>query len=76
MLKMRFARKAKLALLSTFAVAGSTMFSSCGMGDIWDNMVAGALAGVKGATTNWVDGLIIDFNEFVEATPDTPIDTP
>jgi hypothetical protein len=62
-------------LLAACLLASSTV-CSCGLTDIKDNIIAGALAGVKGAATNWVDGFIVDLNEFFEAIPDTPIDTP
>ena len=75
MLMARVVRKARLALLTTCVVAGSTV-CSCGLTDIRDNLIAGALAGIKGATTNWVDGIIPDLNEIIEAMPDNPIDTP
>jgi len=55
---------------------GSTVFTSCGATDIRDNLIEGALSAVKGAATSWVDGLLPDFNEFIEAVPDNPIDTP
>lgn len=75
MFMVRVLRKARLALMATCLVAGSSV-CSCGIADIKDNLIAGALAGVKGAATNWIDGILPDFNEFVEAIPDTPIDTP
>lgn len=75
MIKLRFLHRAKLAAM-TALLAGGTLFTSCGLTDIRDNLVAGALSGVKGAASGWVDGLIPDFNEFIEAIPDNPIDTP
>ena len=75
MLNARLVRRVRIALLTTFA-AGSTMFASCGMADIRDNLIAGSLAGFKGAATNWVGGFLINFNEFWEPFPDNPIDTP
>lgn len=71
-----FLRKAKLAVMTTFIAAGSTVFSSCGWTDVRDNLVAGALDAVSGASENWISSLIIDMNEIFEATPDTSIDTP
>jgi len=76
MLRVRFLRKVTLALLTTSALAGGTVFTSCGPTDIRDNLLAGALAGVKGAATNWIDGLLPDFNEFVGAIPKTPVINP
>jgi hypothetical protein len=74
---MRKVCKVKLSLLTTLAITGGTLFTSCGLTDLKDNLIAGALAGVKNAATNWVDGAIMDLNEIVEATPDNPlIDTP
>jgi|GEM_PF-2665914 len=75
MLSKSIVRRTKFALMAA-VLGGGTLFSSCGINDIQDNLIAGALAGVKGAATNWVDGLLIDFNEFVEAIPDNPVDTP
>jgi len=76
MLNRHFARKAKPALGVAMALAGGTLFTSCGLTDVRDNLIAGVLAGVKGSATTWVDGLLPDFNEFIEAVPDNPIDTP
>ena len=76
MFKPRYWIRVKLAVLTTFAVTGGAMFTSCGLSDIRDNLIAGALGAVEGAAANWVDGLLIDANEIFEATPDNPIDTP
>ena len=75
MFNARFLRKMRFAVLSV-CVAGGTMFTSCGLTDIRDNLISGALGGIEGAAENWVSALIIDLNEIFEATPDTPIDTP
>ena len=75
MLMARVVRRARLAVLTVCVVAGSTV-CSCGLTDIRDNLIAGALAGIKGAATTWVDGIIPDLNEIIEAMPDNPIDTP
>ena len=76
MFNRHFARKAKLALVTAMAFGGGTLFTSCGLTDIRDNLIAGALSGVKGTASTWIDGLLPDFNEFIEAIPDDPIDTP
>ena len=76
MMSRRIARKAKLTLVAAMALVGGTVFTSCGLTDIRDNLISGALSGVKGAASNWIDGLLPDFNEFIEAVPDNPIDTP
>ena len=53
-MKKRFARKAKLALAMAMALAGGTVFTSCGLSDIKNNLIAGALGAVKTVTQNWV----------------------
>ncbi len=40
-------KKAKLAVLTTMAVAGGTMFSSCGWTDVQKNLYAGTLSFVN-----------------------------
>ncbi len=65
----RYVRKTKMALFMAFALAGGTVFASCTMTDIKDNLIAGSLAAVKGAATNWVSSLFVDFTEFVEPLP-------
>lgn len=75
MSQSRLLRRIRTGLL-TVCMAGGTLFSSCGLGDIKDNLIAGALSGVKNSASIWVDGLIPDFNEFIEAVPDNPVDTP
>lgn len=73
----RFVRKTKLAALAAFAVAGGTMFGGCGLSDIKNNLVDGALAAVKGASTDFIGSFLVDFNEWIDPIPDAPlIDTP
>lgn len=74
MRRMSFSEKMKAALAAAGILAGGTV-SSCAT-DIRDSLVSGALGAVKGASGDFVDGLIIDVNEIFEATPDEPIDTP
>ena len=77
MLMSRYVRKTKLALLTAFALAGGTVFTSCGWTDIRDSLIAGSLGAVEGASANWIGGLLIDFNEWIDPFPDAPlIDTP
>ena len=68
MLNARLVRRVRIALLTTFA-AGSTMFVSCGMTDIQDNLIAGTLGAVKGAAQNWIGDLLVNFNGFFAAVP-------
>ena len=74
MLKTSFSGKAKAALAAACIMAGGTV-SSCAT-DIGDSLRSGALSAVSGASNNFVDGLLIDWNERWEATPDESIDTP
>ena len=69
-------RKAKFLLLTALMFGSGMLFSSCGLTDIRDNVIAGALAGVKGSTQSWVNGLIPDFNELMEAFSGNPVNTP
>lgn len=68
----RVLRKAKLALLATCLMLGSTV-CSCGLVDIKDNIIAGALAAVKAAATDAVDSVLPNFNEFIDAIPDAAV---
>jgi hypothetical protein len=70
-------RKTRAALIAACMMGGCTMFSSCGLTDIRDNVVSGALGAVEVASADFVGSLLIDFNEWIEPTPDAPlIDTP
>jgi len=63
-------KKAKLAVLTTMAVAGGTMFGSCGMTDIQKNLYAGTLNFVQGYMVAVLDAVVpppadyIDFDLF------------
>lgn len=61
--------KTKMALFMACALTGGTLFASCTMTDIRDNLIAGSLAAVRGAATNWVGSLFLDFTEFVQPFP-------
>ena len=67
----RCVRKTKMALFMAFALAGGTVFTSCTMTDVKDNLIAGSLAAVRGAATNWIGSLFVDFTEFVQPFPGT-----
>ena len=75
MLRACSVRKVKLGLLTTFAVAGGTVFSSC-VTDMRDSIVAGSLSALEATANNWISGLLIDFNELFDPLFDFPIWTP
>jgi len=56
----RFVKKVKLTLVATMMLGSGTLFTSCGLADVKDNLVAGALSAVKGSAATWVDDLIPD----------------
>jgi hypothetical protein len=73
----RFVRTARVIVFCYAAMYGSLTLLGCGLSDIRDSLVDGALNGVQGATTNWVDSFILDLNELIDPFPDQPlIDTP
>lgn len=72
MQKYSLGRKVKLAS-AAMMLAGGSLFTSCGLSDIKDNLIAGSLAGVKSFATDFVDSLLINFNEIFDATPDNPL---
>ena len=45
-------KKAKQGVLATLLAGGILLGTSCTVGDIWQNVVAGALTYVKNTTTN------------------------
>ena len=58
MLNRRIAQRMKLAALVAAALAGGTTYTSCGMSDVRDNMIAGTLTYVKTSTTEmWTSAL-------------------
>jgi hypothetical protein len=77
MWKTKWMYKIRIAMLTACMMVGGTMFSGCGLTDIRDNLVSGALGAIEGASENFVGSLIIDFNEWIESVPDAPlVDTP
>jgi hypothetical protein len=50
--------RVKIVVMIAAAFAGGTAYTSCGMSDIRDNLVAGTLTYVKSATTEmWTSSL-------------------
>ena len=47
-------KRSKLGALAAMMVCGGTMLSACTMADVKLNLVAGSLAALKTAATNWV----------------------
>ena len=69
-------KKTKLALVGILAMFGGTVFSGC-IADAKDNFIAGMFGAWEDAGGDFMDLLIVDFNEVFESTPDaTLMDTP
>ena len=59
-------KKAKLAVLTTMAVAGGTMFGSCGMTDVQKQLYAGTLNFVQGYMVQVWDAVVPAPAEYID----------
>jgi len=76
-MKPSILRRARVLFMgASILVTGSLFGAGCSLEALRDSAWEGVLSAVEGAGANLVDGLIINFNEFFESTPDNSIDTP
>jgi hypothetical protein len=73
MFNSRFVRRVKIVMITSLAITGGAMFQACGMNQIKDALVAGALAGVQASTSGWVSSLIPDLNPVFDPLLDQPV---
>lgn len=66
MLNARSVRRMKSTLLATMAVAGGTLFTSCGAADVRLNVVGGAMSFVKGYTADLFSALLPPADELID----------
>jgi hypothetical protein len=59
----RILRIGRIWLMGFCLAAGSTVYG-CGATDLKDNLVAGAMVGVKNAATAWVTAFLPDATDF------------
>jgi hypothetical protein len=68
MFNARLLRRVRVVVFAAVGIAGSTL-CSCGLTDIRDNLVSGALGAVEDAAGNAINSLIPDFLEFFGTIP-------
>ena len=64
-------KKGKMLGLASMVLASSTVFGSCGLTDIRDNLIGGSLDAVRGAAGDLIGAFLPDFNELLPAIPPT-----